>query len=156
MESKHTPEPWRVDFSGVTDSVRNNCGMPIAYLNSYVAGAQDNARRIVACVNACAGSTTDDLIKIATDGGWNKVSERWSMELHAAIDNADSFADEIARLEQQRDELLAAAVIGARWMRFWIDDDLCDCDGEHHCGRTERRKELTVMEASIAKARGDV
>ena|SRR3972149_5924932 len=55
-----------------------------------IGGQLENARRIVACVNACAGLNTDLLENIAMTGG---LVERFSL---------------INQTERQRDELLTA------------------------------------------------
>jgi len=66
MTDKHTQEPWHTFDNGswtdiVDDShrhvvtVEQNCGEP------YLAMSDADARRIVACVNACAGISTDVL-----------------------------------------------------------------------------------------------
>lgn len=51
--------------------------------------------------------------------------------------------------EPRINDLLAAATTAARWMRQWLDDDLCDCEGDHICGRTERERELQAIEKVI-------
>ena len=67
-EIKHTPEPWlRDDRSGLECDVRAASGRKVAlcwglasnnarnYDKKYKAECDANARRIVACVNACRG-----------------------------------------------------------------------------------------------------
>ena len=59
--SKHTPEPWAVDeymaVGGLTGMLIDNAGNHIgtAFNVTMSAEAVTNARRIVTCVNACAG-----------------------------------------------------------------------------------------------------
>ena len=68
MSTKHTPEPWiRDDRSGLECDVRAASGRKVAlcwglasnnarnYDKKYKAECDANARRIVACVNACRG-----------------------------------------------------------------------------------------------------
>jgi nitroreductase len=105
----HTKEPWRIGrFTGPAsyDEVRETVGNMDVVVDTdtgpYVlAGcninfpddARANARRIVACVNACAGYSTDDL-------------EHFGRFLSSG--EADALAEHHALIEQQRDELLAA------------------------------------------------
>ena len=64
-ENKHTPEPWRTDAEcgfpqDIHDSKGNlflRCGSDF---DNEIYG-EANARRIVACVNACSGISTDNL-----------------------------------------------------------------------------------------------
>lgn len=64
--SKHTPEPWAIWNSGdgiiaAEEMWFSHGGIALIACNSKVDGraAKANARRIVACVNACAGVDTD-------------------------------------------------------------------------------------------------
>lgn len=50
MSDKHTPEPWGLE-KNTTHMLKR---IPI-----------EDARRIVACINACAGISTEDLEKFA-------------------------------------------------------------------------------------------
>lgn len=95
---KHTPEPWKLapaehtspDCFYVTDETGK---FAIARVFDYkLGGGMPNARRIVACVNVCAGIPTGRL-----EGGAADVLE------HAQ------------RLLKQRDELLAS-------MRLILDE----------------------------------
>ncbi len=91
-ENKHTPEPWRTDEEcgfpqDIHDSKGNlflRCGSDF---DNDIYG-EANARRVEACVNACAGIDTELLEIIA--------------------DNDKTLAGVIANVEKQRDELLAA------------------------------------------------
>lgn len=111
----HTKEPWYISGTSSVMVISENatiakcCGIRIGTKESVQAEIEANARRIAACVNACAGTTTSDLVQIAENGGWQNLSVEWKMEAETHADNADSFADRITELEQQRDELLSAA-----------------------------------------------
>jgi len=78
---KHTKEPWIAEktLQGRDSSISNSRGMTIAmaYKNENIDGDDlANAKRIVACVNACAGITNEALEKgIVLD----------SVKLHEAI-----------------------------------------------------------------------
>ena len=84
MEQKHTPEPWRV--VGYSEIVAKTGDAQYAGVASVLHNEND-ARRIVACVNACRGLSTDEL-------------ERFGL--------ASAFGTELIELEKQRDQLLAA------------------------------------------------
>lgn len=61
---KHTKEPWHVcDPTEQIHAVRAETGRIVADVGYSDTDAQNrmNARRIVACVNACAGVTTEEL-----------------------------------------------------------------------------------------------
>jgi hypothetical protein len=98
----HTKEPWRVagsafDNEGVKETVihgldgRAAIAVTLDFGPNNLSMREDNARRIVACVNACAGIGTEYL-------------ERFG---------ATSFND-FKRVKDQRDELLAAMETIAR------------------------------------------
>lgn len=74
-EPKHTPEstPWRVIArpGGKTFDIVNGLGGLIAQ-TSY----EDRARRIVACVNACAGIGTETLLHCKFEGDWQVAKQR--------------------------------------------------------------------------------
>ena len=38
--------------------------------------------------------------------------------------------------------VLDAAKVIAKWMEFWLHEDLCECEDTHSCGKLERRAEL--------------
>lgn len=64
--SKHTPEPWEaIHQRGLLDIIVN--GEEAVVVCTSVTPA--NARRILACVNACAGMSNDLLENIAITGG---------------------------------------------------------------------------------------
>ena len=87
---QHTPEPWRLGrFSGQAsyEKVRETCGAMDVVADTdtgpYVlAGcninfpddAKANARRIVACVNACAGFTDKELDEVLSKGGFVEMA----------------------------------------------------------------------------------
>ncbi|MGU5817828.1 hypothetical protein ACV1EH_00535 [Aeromonas caviae] len=92
MTRQHTPEPWTVSEKTL---VRLDCAYLIRPVNetNYEYGAtlaatsQQDARRIVVCVNACRGLPTDELEQKG---------------LVAAV------GTQLLELEQQRDGLLVA------------------------------------------------
>ena len=90
MKTEHTPEPWATNGTRIESEHSHgwaNDGWIIAGLEGP--DAEANARRIVACVNACAGIETE-LLEILTD-------------------NDKTISGLIRSIEKQRDELLSAA-----------------------------------------------
>ena len=96
-EQKHTAEPWLVEGLMGTDSsgmhALFHCGVGLRH-GSYIKEQEANARRIVACVNACAGISTELL--------------KDRRPLRESIISAES---KIEHLWQQRDALLAANIV---------------------------------------------
>jgi hypothetical protein len=89
----HTPEPWRFNEAQADIDGQNGEAIAVCYWNDDDGeGALLNGRRIVACVNACAGIPTDHL-------------ERCN-----AIGAVDEILKERNALKQQRDELLLALI----------------------------------------------
>lgn len=97
--SEHTIEPWRVaeesfDNDGIHESVirgldgRAAIAVTLEFGPNNPGMREANARRIVACVNACAGITTEVLEQMPNGPA--------------------SLLPMYARLEQQRDKLWAA------------------------------------------------
>lgn len=62
MNQQHTPEPWEVCAFGIGLHANN---IPICQFHNKLGddfpNCEANARRIVACVNACAGIPNEDL-----------------------------------------------------------------------------------------------
>jgi hypothetical protein len=88
----HTPTPWAVktEGTGITLIVDDQ-GLIIAQVTGYVRNsiesgkgeAKENARRIVACVNACVGIPTETLDKYYGDqGGIDAALEETSLRDH--------------------------------------------------------------------------
>lgn len=87
--SKHTPEPWKVQPMEYGTAIIDSEGYEIR-----PSRFPEDARRIVACVNACAGISTDDLESEKRPGFWGGLAGKNSVKA--------------TRLEQQRDNLAAA------------------------------------------------
>lgn len=99
--SEHTKEPWLIGET-CKDEIGTICkddtqgfGMIVPHCNTFGDNYEVNARRIVSCVNACAGLTQDNF-----DGGWTAIG----------------LSSYTASLETQRDELLEK-------LRFLVDND---------------------------------
>lgn len=99
MENRHAAEPWFAVGSWVesqNDGAPDICtcdpaSMGQAHFGQSLDVAFHNARRIVACVNACAGITTDELESIPSTGGMLGPRE------------------DVARIARERDEWKATA-----------------------------------------------
>lgn len=64
LEQKHTPEPWKAEYAGEEgrlDIVAKDTGPWDGDVTLAMNIGEANARRIVACVNACAGISTENL-----------------------------------------------------------------------------------------------
>jgi len=102
---KETPEPWEIHYDPHTEqgrwiiqTVEKSGASGIYHRETAETHIEENARRIVACVNACAEVEEKDLPSLKRDALLGRV-------LTDAINDPDG---RIATLERQRDELLAA------------------------------------------------
>ena len=123
--SEHTKEPWKyIEVIGGCSVYAGQIQI-LSYMYSPDAENRANARRIVACVNACAGITIE-----ALEG--DKII--WVSE------------SDHSHLERQRDELLAAAKEYASHYLMDEKDDpsLCFDDQQH--------KLIVALFDAIAKA----
>lgn len=102
-ENKYTPEPWRTDAEcGFPQDIHDSKGHLFLRCGSDFDNeiyGEANARRITACVNACAGFSTETLELIASVGGMQH-----KMTATAAV-------------ASQRDELLAALDVALENLR---------------------------------------
>lgn len=93
----HTKEPWKVgEFGGIYQATGGACIVSALTPSGFLPNSIANERRIVACVNACAGISTDGL-ESAGVGGLRHIAEA-------------TFEQRMSRneIEQQRDELMEA------------------------------------------------
>lgn len=101
--SEHTKEPWVCFIQGgesasVPPATGFLVGPRIQSYNKSQGFHPDDARRIVACVNACAGYATEEL----ENGGIDELYKRHREAARAAS------LEHIDKLTKQRDEALAA------------------------------------------------
>lgn len=53
---------------------------------------------------------------------------------------------------EQFDALRKASEVALKWMDWWLDSELCECDGHGHiCGKTERRREADALRRALGK-----
>ena len=138
--SKHTPEPWVMSTKASGNWWHISAGnQAIATVHAaskkrnepYASMFEANARRIIACVNACAGLPTEQLESSPLGGVLNGV----------------------AGLIAQRDELLAAlegvlAVVGDSTgvAGYHLNGNIADWD---------EFDEINAVYTAITKAKGD-
>ena len=112
-ENKHTPEPWRTDAEcGFPQDIHDSKGSLFLRCGSDFDNeiyGEANARRIVACVNACAGCATE-VLETAPVGFFNSTYGH------------PKYLEEITK---QRDELLAATEAIAINSEECLDFDEC-------------------------------
>ena len=139
-ESKHTPEPWEFGYGqtrefgmclgiGLNSAPDWHVVAVVSPADSVNHADEANARRIVACVNACAGIETGHL-------------EKYGLP---------DFAQKISDLREQRDELLAAL----ERCRFALEpyDDIKPRDWKSD--RLNLREAHQAAVAAIARAKGE-
>lgn len=93
MQDQHTQEPWyasKEDGNWRVMAADENGGYTLA--DVYCDDPEANSRRIVACVNACAGIPTEQLETAGT----------------IAVECQDEMQAELLKAWKQRDDLLAA------------------------------------------------
>jgi hypothetical protein len=128
QKASHTPEPWKRGEYGGIYPANGGAGIVSAYTPSgFLPNHVENESRIVACVNACVGLDTDDLI--GSDGAMT-----------------ESLLNSVKYYKQQRDELLAAASVYAT---KYLEDEY---DSAEHCINNEHHDDVVRLFKAIAKA----
>jgi len=65
-----------------------------------------------------------------------QVSERWEATVRVA-------EARVAALE-------TAATVALKWMDWWLNEDMCECEGiGHRCGWSERKAEADTLRAAL-------
>lgn len=115
MKTEHTPEPWATNGTRIESEHSHgwaNDGWIIAGLEGP--DAEANARRIVACVNVCAGITTEQLEMDISIGGELAIYDSMKSEIEclrewqSTVRNSSPLLMRAELAEKQRDGLLAA------------------------------------------------
>lgn len=123
----HTKEPWFVKFdqniygadgyfvalseSGDNDHADRDSNKK--YIDRGMEAASENAIRIVACVNACAGIETEQLEKDIAVGGEKAIFDSLAAKIEAlkqwqqAVRNSSPLLCRAEKAERQLDELLS-------------------------------------------------
>lgn len=84
-----------------------------------------------------------------------RVRALFEPEMERIIQEAT--ADLRARLVTAQADAAAlrkAAKLGEKWMNWWLQQNECECDGDHVCGRPERQRELDQIRAALASTAG--
>ena len=144
-EMGHTPEPWRFNEAQADIDGQNGEAIAVCYWNDDDGeGALLNGRRIVACVNACAGIDTAYLEQYGLPGFAEKISEL--VEQRAELAAA---REEIERLEENHEaacviiaEMHAAAVGEVTGPKIGVVEDVA-----------EVRKQLAARDLVIKQMR---
>lgn len=108
--SDQSPEPWRIKWHGDWVEIVDACGENVysGYLGDYVAESavrvEKYFRRLVACVNACAGKTTEELESVAQGMARVELNRMPSARMAET-----ALAAAIAALEKSHWELLQFA-----------------------------------------------
>jgi len=157
MSAQHTQEPWSIG--------EDNDGWYITYIPSdeqHGYGlSESDAERIVACVNACAGMSNDELAEFA-DGSlktWIDDAEETLKAVCIAVEDVDYSGrceKGIYALKQQRDELLAALKDLVSMQD--VPDGNCSCHINPPCNDCVNyggiRESIEYAEKAIAKQEG--
>lgn len=98
METKHTPEPWKIgkDDSKHLWSDHTHLGMMFGH-STKLETDEANAKRIVECVNACSGmeNPTKNFQELTSE------LNRWRHKF------SNTQLEKLQELKQQRDDLIA-------------------------------------------------
>ncbi len=133
--SEHTKEPWTTSGSGIRMIIRGDDLMIVAVRHRVNADIHEaNFRRIVACVNACAGLSTDDL-------------EDSSMTILEHM--LDQYGERLTALTTQRDDLLATLKSAEQYLTTRIT-------GTHGYGETILLPIMRSAIASVEQPKGEI
>jgi len=159
MDAKYTPGPWEVRVEcgiccirpATNDQVGFSFGYaPIAKVkgDSRIGCQPQNARRIVACVNACEGIATEELEDIANTGGMLGPRE----EISRIAKQRDGLANALSELLNEIDGLMgeSAGVYGLH-----LNGDPSSWSEIEEGGRFERLSSMSKARAVLAKATGE-
>lgn len=159
MSNKHEREPW----------VLGGCsGRMVTTPSGYVGDGfiadvdtKDNARRIVACVNACRGLPTEELEQKGLVAAVGTQLLDLDESLTQARAHASAYKDRSAKeasrahdLEKLRDELLAALAAVIEWFDMEADhsiepDFMKRVDA---CGKSEDMARAAIAKAKVGAA----
>lgn len=72
------------------------------------------------------------------------------MNTCVSFDVTNAGREMLERIRKLEAVVKEAKVI-AKWMKWWLNEDLCDCDTYHICGRPQRERELQSFEQALAE-----
>lgn len=117
----HTKEPWAI--TGYTVFGQDENEVSIEAGSTFITSAhKDDARRIVACVNACRPFTTESLEMHGLAGITSSTERILREQCDTAMDEHIAAGKHIEELEQQRDELLAALESAVEAIRLFRNE----------------------------------
>ncbi len=150
-DTKHTKEPWYYDKDGDAISPEHNRSVEVCSISSmdlrdngrYCSGAitDANARRIVACVNACAGLDNYELEVLA----------------HGTAKDEIELANNLIAEKQQRITDLERQLADAKFLADKRLEDLIECRkwyDEETINKGNCRAELNEIRNQLAEAKG--
>jgi DNA repair exonuclease SbcCD ATPase subunit len=165
--SKHTPEPWSFDkydniIAGSDRLLLGGIATPMTAGHRMDEG-KDNARRIVACVNACRGLPTDELEQkgvvaavgaelLKLDGQLAELRQERQREHDLRV----SLAGELEVAKQQIDELLEEMQVISKinWRSELAGLDRPADFAERQAALSAFGNAQSIAKKSIAKAKG--
>lgn len=119
----------------------------------------------------CIGKMADELVKQYRATAECRLAEAQGQGQEAAPQPLSGEGDkdkgmqpnyscfDAEQYERDRDErvreLERLVGIGAKWMREWVAEGMCECEYGHACGKTERQRELAQMDAALAASKGE-
>jgi hypothetical protein len=57
---------------------------------------------------------------------------------------------------EQLVRLRETSAVALKWMDWWLDSELCECDGYGHvCGKTERKREADALRNALGAQEGE-
>lgn len=180
----HAKEPWYVVGAPWGDGTWINAGTPDPHHEGFVADCEDingdiendqsaaNARRIVACVNACAGITTElleqglglgailnseaieyaemekqrDELQINLDAALAKLSSM-TIDRDSWEDQADARVKDWLEMKEQRDEILSELELIYSWSHNWNSEFMNDPEWKN--------VDETRIKALVARVKGN-
>ena len=173
MKTEHTPEPWRIGrFTGPGsyEKVRETCGAMDVVVDTdsgpYVlAGcninfpddAKANARRIVACVNACAGIPTEALEDGSARAERDALREMTGGTFYEIKKQRDELLDEFNAYKEGSEEAFGTVVAQkqAAEARLQTMQSTIASQQGVICDFREQRDELLEALQSISKITGE-
>lgn len=69
---------------------------------------------------------------------------------YVLIKAAEFYKREWEKAEAKITKLARALKPAIRWMQEWLDEDLCECEYGHTCGKNERQAELEQMKQALS------
>jgi hypothetical protein len=97
IETKHSPEPWKSDDDDSHGGIVDASGNPVCWGDDYAVDwryfddKSENRRRVLTCVNACAGIPTEALESERLDHALHtltavlEIADHWDAPLEDSV-----------------------------------------------------------------------